>query len=247
MANPNSRSTLKDYCLRRLGHPVIQINVDNDQLEDRIDDALQKYKTFHYEGTELMYIPHQISQENIDYQYIPIDSAIERIVKIAPLSNAGSIANMFSFEYQFRLNDMRSMINIPTTNYVITQQNLQLLHNIFVGELSFEYNYNTQRLFIQAQWGVELQLDQWLLTECYVIVDPETYTKTFNDSWLKAYTTELFRRQWGENMMKFGGLELPGGITLNGKDTFDVAMQNIAKLEDDLETKYQPPPMFIVG
>lgn len=247
MTKPNSREELKQYCLRRLGHPVIQINVDDDQLDDRIDDALQKYKSYHYEGTELMYIPHKVTAEDVEYKYIPIDPAIERVVKIAPLSAASQVSNMFSFEYQFRLNDMRSMINIPITNYVITQQNLQLLHDIFQGELSFEFNYNTRRMFINVQWGVELKIDDWIMAECYVVVDPESYSRVFNSFWLKSYTTELFRRQWGENMMKFGNLELPGGIILNGKDTFDIAQANIDKLEEELETKYQPPPMFIVG
>lgn len=247
MTKPSSREELKDYCLRRLGFPVIEINVSFDQLEDRIDDALQLYKKYHYDGTELVYLPHKINQTDIDNKYIEVDPTIERVTKIAPLSTGGSVANMFSFEYQFRLNDMRSMINIPTTNYVITQQNLQLLHDIFTGEISFEFNYNTHKLRPAVKWGTDLKLDDWILTECYIIVDPDEYKSVYNDSWVKSFTTELFRRQWGENMMKFGGLELPGGIILNGKDTFDIAQQNIDRLEEDLEQKYQAPPMFIVG
>lgn len=247
MAVPNSRETLKEYCLRRLGHPVIKINVDDDQLEDRIDDALQKYKRYHYDGVEQMYIPHQITSTDVQFKYLPIDPAIERITKIIPLNSEGNITSMFSFDYQFRLNDMRHLITAPVTNYVITQSHLQLLHNIFVGEISFEYNKATQRLFLEQKWGEKLKEGDWIVAECYVAVDPDVATAVYNDSWLKSYTTQLFKRQWGEQMKKFGNLEIPGGIILNGKEVYDEASESIEKLEEELETKYQPPPMFLVG
>lgn len=247
MANPNSRETLKQYCLRRLGFPVIKINVDDDQLEDRIDDALQKYKKYHFDGTELLYVPHQITANNVSDKFITIDPMIERITRLAPLNGYGAVNNMFNFDYQFRLNDMQSLINLPITNYVITMQQLQMLQDIFVGDLTFEFNVHTRKLWINIGWGKEIQETDWILAECYIIVNPEVYKTVYNDGWLKEYTTELFRRQWGENMMKFGNLELPGGIILNGKDTFDIASERIKELEEDLENKYQAPPFFIVG
>jgi hypothetical protein len=247
MAEPNSRETLKQYCLRKLGHPVINIEVDNDQLDDRIDDALQKYKKHHYDGTELLYVPHQITATDISYKYIPVDSAIERVVRVCPINSSGAVNNMFNFNYQFRLNDMRSLIQIPTTNYYITQQHLQLLQDMFVGELSFEFNRPTGKLRLNVEWGVQIQEGDWILNECYVKVDPDTYTKIFNDTWLKEYTTALFKEQWANHLKKFGNLQLPGGVVLNGDTLYNEAVQEIKDLEADLRSTYEPPAFFIVG
>jgi hypothetical protein len=247
MTTPDSRQSLKEYCLRKLGFPVIQINVDDMQLEDAIDDALQKYRMYHYDGTERMFLPHLITTDDINYRYIPTNQNIERIVRVIPLNSTGAVTNMFSFDYQFRLNDMMSLINLPTTNYVVTQQYLQLLQDIFVGEVNFQHNRNTGRLFLTINWGEEIHAGDWIVTECHVVVDPETSTKVYDDSWLKQYTTQLFKKQWANNMKKFGNLELPGGIVLNGQTLYDEADKELEALETQLKEEYQPPPMFFVG
>lgn len=247
MAVPNSRETLKQYCLRKLGHPVINIEVDDEQLEDRIDDALQLFRKHHYDGTELIYVPYQITANDISYKYIPIDSSIERVVRVCPINSSGAVNNMFNFNYQFRLNDMRSLIQMPVTNYYITQQHLQLLQDMFVGEISFEFNRPTGKLRLNIEWGVQIKEGDYILAECFVKVDPDIYTKVYNDTWVKEYTTSLFKQQWANHLKKYGNLQLPGGIVLNGDTLYSEAATEIDRLEEKLRNTYEQPAYFIVG
>lgn len=248
MAEITSRDELKDYCLRRLGAPVIKINVDDEQLEDRIDDAIQFYQDYHYDATEKYYWKHDITQQDIDRKYFSIDPGILGITRIFPLNSTISKANMFDLRYQLRLHELYDFTSTSYTNFAITMQHLQNLSEMFTGEIPIRFQRHTHRLYPDWAWGsAQAPVGLTVLAEGYKAIDPETYESVYNDRWLKEYVTALFKRQWGENMKKFGGIQLPGGLTLNGKETFDEAMQEISRLETDMQDRYELPIEFLIG
>ncbi len=248
MADVTTRDELKDYCLRRLGAPVITINVDEDQLEDRIDDALQYYQDYHYDATELFYWQHVITQQDIDQRYFQIDPGILGITRIFPLNDTITKNNMFDLRYQLRLHELYDFTSTSYTNFNITMTHLRNLELMFTGEIPIRFQRHTHRLYPDWAWGSgQVPAGMTVIAEGYKVIDPETYESVYNDRWLKQYTTALFKRQWGENMKKFGGIQLPGGLTLNGKETFDEADQEIQKLETEMQDRYELPVQFMMG
>lgn len=246
MANPSSRATLKEYALRALGAPVIEINVDDSQLEDRIDDALQFFAEYHFDGVEKTYLKHQITQTDIDNEYITLDDTVVSVVRIFQLGEGTN--NMFNVRYQIALNDFYGL-RTPSSliNYEITKRHLSLVQDILSPEKPIRFSRVTDRLKIDTDWSETFSVDKYIVAEAYVSLDPETYTEIYNDRLLKKYVTVLFKRQWGQNLSKFDGLQLPGGVTFNGKDIASEAQTEIDKIEDAVQDMYELPPDFMVG
>ena len=253
MASPTSRSELKDYCLRKLGFPVIDINTDDDQLEDRIDDALSKYKEFHYDGTEEIYLAHQVTANNISNNYITVSDNIIGITRVMPItgqninSQGTSGFNIFDINYQIRLNDFYNLLNSSYTYYVIAREHLSMLDMIITGEIPFDYNKKTQRVHIYMDWNGRLSVNDYIVFEAFKIVNPETYTKVYSDPWVKSYTTALFKMQWGTNLTKYANYTLPGGLVVNGEKIYNDAINEIERLEEHLREFYESPPTMFVG
>jgi hypothetical protein len=248
MATVTSRDELKDYCLRRLGAPVIKINVDDDQLEDRIDDAIQFYQDYHFDATELFYWKHTITQQDVTQGYFDIDPSILGITRIFPLNDTLTKSNMFDLRYQLRLHELYDFTSTSYSNFAITMQHLTNLSEMFTGEVPIRFQRHTHRLYPDWAWGSEqCPVGSTVIAEGYMAIDPETYDSVYNDRWLKEYVTSLFKRQWGENMKKFGNIQLPGGLTLNGKETFDEAMSEISRLETEMQDRYELPVQFMIG
>lgn len=248
MAEVTSRDELKQYCLRRLGSPVIKINVDDDQLEDRIDDALQFYQDYHYDATELFYWKHTITQQDIDQKYFSIDPGILGITRIFPLNDTITKSNMFDMRYQLRLHELYDFTSTSYTNFNLTMQHLRNLELMFTGEIPIRFQRHTHKLYPDWAWGSnQAPVGMVVVAEGYKVIDPESYESVYNDMWLKRYVTALFKRQWGDNMKKFGGVQLPGGITLNGKETYDEAINEIEKLESEMQDKFSLPAQFMMG
>lgn len=318
----SSRQELIDYCLRRLGFPVIEINVDEDQISDRIDDALQLYQEYHFDGVEKTFFKHQITGSKLklslgvadnfnnnetitgntsgatakvfstDGQYITIETKegdfqanetitgsesgttaslsgsdhyvagdIENgwvpvsngIIGITRVFNIGSSTQtsggeyLFDIEYQFRLNDLYNLLGADMTYYSIVQSHLTTLEKLLVNERQIRWNRKTNRLYIDTDWDRTFNPGTYIMVEGYAILDPETYTEVYDDMFLKKYATALIKRQWGENMKKFGGIQLPGGVTLNGGEIFQEALQEIQQIEQEMSLKYELPPTFMVG
>jgi hypothetical protein len=253
MATPTSRSQLKDYCLRKLGFPVIDINVDDDQLEDRIDDALQKFRDYHYDGTEEIYLAHAVTAGDVSNNYITVADSIIGVSRVLPISS-GSISsdsqqgfNIFDINYQIRLNDFYNLLSSSYTYYVIAREHLAMLDMIVTGELPFKYNKKVNQIQIQMDWANRVAVGDYLAFEAVRIVDPDTYNKVFNDSWLKEYTTALFKEQWGSNLKKYGNFVLPGGMVINGQQIYDEAVVELKELDEKLRDVYEPPPQRLVG
>ena len=248
MAEIASRDDLKQYCLRRLGAPVIKINVDDAQLEDRIDDALQLYQDYHYDASEVDYWQHTITQQDVNQTYFDIDPSIFGITRIFPLNDTLTQNNMFDLRYQLRLHELYDFTSTSYTNFSITMQHLQNLQSMFTGDIPVRFQRHTNRLYVDWAWGsTNAAVGLTVVAEGYQAIDPETFESVYNDMWLKKYTTALFKRQWGDNMKKFGNIQLPGGITLNGKETFDEATIEIDKLEEEMQERYSLPAQFMIG
>ena len=249
MANPTSRQQLIDYCLRRLGAPVIEINVDDDQVEDRIDDALQFYQEYHHDATMRTYLKHQITQDDITNKYISINDAIIYVKNVFPFSNKSSSVNMFDVKYQLHLNDLYDLSYIgDLVHYEMVQQYISLLDLQLSGQKTFSrYNRHMNLLHLDIDWENELQVGDYLIVECQRIVDPSTYSDVYNDMFLKQYATALIKQQWGANLIKFEGMQLPGGVTLNGRQIFEDATTEIQTIREQMQLNYEMPVDFFIG
>ena len=321
MAKPNSRQTFSDYCLRSLGAPVIEINVDEDQIDDRIDEALQFYQFYHADSIEKFYLKHKvtnstltltasvagnfqvgetitggtsgakaviktaaatkitynqlddtnvafaanetitgdttsatatissISKGDIENGYIALNDAITEVVRVMPIRDSVSSTDMFDIRYQIHLNDIHSvgfMGNL--TEYVMSRQFLSLLDVVVDSDdKQINFDRHKNRLDIFMDWDEEVDVDDYLVVECYRIIDPDTFTDVYNDYFLKRYATALIKRQWGTNLLKFEGMVMPGGVTFNGRQLFDDANEEITRLEEEARLNWEQPIDFMTG
>lgn len=246
MSTPSSREQLKDWCLRQLGFPVIEINVDDDQVEDRVDEALQYFQQFHFDGVERWYLKHQLTQENISNGWIPITENIIGVTRIFPITSSNATVNMFDLRYQLRLHELYDFTSTSYVNYVLTMQHIRTLDMLFSGEQPIRFNRHTDKLYIDMNWPMT-SAGEWLVIEGHIIVDPDTYTDVYNDRMLKKLATAYIKKQWGNNMKKFGGMQLPGGIMMNGQQVYDEAAQEIKEIEDLIRNTYEEPPSMMLG
>jgi len=247
MATIASRTELRDYCLRRLGFPVIEINVDDDQVEDRLDDAFQFYRDYHYDAIEKVYLKHQMTQEEITQRYITVPDSVIGITGILPFTNKATGTNLFSLQYQILINDLYSLMSTDLIYYYEVKRHIELINFLLSGVKSVRFNRHMNQLFVDMNWAEGVAAGDYIVVECYRILDPDTFTDVYNDRFLKMYATALIKRQWGENMKKFGGIQLPGGVILNGKETYDEAIEEIKQIEAEMQSKFELPVDFMIG
>jgi len=251
MASPQSRQQLKDYCLRALGHPVIEVNVEDSQVEDRIDEALQYFAKWHHDGGGKMYYTYPLTAEDISRKWIdtnPIDPSILTINRIFHMGFNISTHNIFNIRYQLALNDFYGLRTGQTNlnYYVSTMQYIEMLEQLLDPEKQIRFSRVNNKLYIDAT-TTDMQAGTYLMIEAYTANNPELATEIYNDNYLKKYTIALIKRQWGVNLSKYEGMPLPGNVTFNGGKIYQEAMEEIAKLEEDVQSKYQLPPDFITG
>lgn len=251
MAIITTRQQLIDYCLRRLGDPVIEINVDVDQIEDKVDDALQMYNEYHQDGTKRIYLQHEITQTDIDNGWVPISSNIQRVVRVFPIDSSFiNSSNMFSFKYQFALSDFHDLpsINGGLAYYDQVRQYLALLDMKLNGTPQHTFSRRENRLYIHGDFtDGDLSVGEYIVAEIYQFVDADSNTSIFDDMWIKDYTTALIKHQWGSNMSKFDGMQLPGGVIINGRQILDDANGEIEILRERLRSEFEKPIDFFVG
>lgn len=247
MAKITSREQLKDYCLRRLGSPVIEINVDDDQIEDRIDDAFQFYREYHYDAVELVYLKHQFTEEEIEQQYIELSDLIVGVNRILPFTNRSRGLDIFDIRYQILINDLYSLMSTDLIYYSMVKTQLELINQLLVGQKPVRFNRHMNRLYIDMDWAADASVGEFIIVECYRILDPNTYTDVYDDMFLKRYSTCLIKRQWAENLKKFSGIQLPGGVTLNGDTLYQEAMDEIRQIESEIQDKFELPVDMFVG
>lgn len=245
MAIPTNRQSLIDYSFRSLGAPVLEVNVDEDQVQDRVDEALQKYRDFHMEGQRRVYLPIQVTQQDIANKYVTLTDEVISVTRVLPVTNSYSATNMFSMKYQMYLNDFYALYKAESLQYYVQmQQYLQEVDALLNGIQPIQYQRHGNKLFIETNWK-DLQAGQYIMAEAYVSL--EDTPEMWNDSWLKKYTIALIKRQWGTNLSKFDGMSLPGGVTINASKILDEATAEIEALEESLLNTYSLPPDFCVG
>lgn len=249
MSKPSSRQLLADYCLRSLGAPVIEVNLDDDQIDDRIDEALQFYKDYHSDAIVKNYRKHLVTADDLTNKYVDLPEQVLFVNRVLPLTNNNSYSGgIFSARYQMMLNDMFDLRQQGSlVNYEMTRQYLELLDMKLNGVPPVRFNRHMNRLFIDVEWGYSLKEGDYFIVECYDAVDEESFTTVYNDMFLKKYTTALFKRQWGNNLKKFEGIQLPGGVTMNGQTIYNEAVDEIAKLEEECQLKFEMPPTMMIG
>jgi hypothetical protein len=233
--------------MRRLGYPVIQINIDDDQLDDRIDDAFQYFQDYHFDGTMLVYAQHRVNQQDINQQYLDVNPSITGISRIFPLDDSQANVNMFDLRYQLRLNELYDFTSASYINYTLTLQHLRTLELLFTGVTPVRFNRHMNRLYIDWAWGETAPINTVVIMEAYQVLDPTQFPDVYNNRWLKEYATAVIQRQWGENLRKFGNVTLPGGMVLDGDRIYTEAVRLVERLEKECINDFGPPLSWVMG
>jgi len=336
MTQPTTRTTFKDYCKRKLGWPVVELNIDDDQVEDCIDDSLQFFQEYHFDATENTFLKHQISGSTLklagaptgtfsdgeiitggtsgvqatvhayhsanttlrykdpevksggdgntyyanttttfstgetitgntssatatthastataigdfDNKYITIAEAIIGVRRVIPFSDNSRTNSMFSSKYQFALSEMHSLGSGGLASFEIAQEYLQLINEMFTGQPSFRYNRHADKLYLDISWGSDADIDDFIVVEVDKILDPSTYADIWSDMFLKRYNTALMKKQWGQNLTKFEGMQLPGGVTMNGRQLYDDATTELETIQTEMSLRYELPVDHLIG
>jgi len=274
MAIPTSKATFKNYCLRALGDGVIDINISDDQADDRIDEALQYFAQYHYDGIEKVFLKHLVTSAEVTRarsdtsttgtdivddtitatwkegnNFIPLPNAVISVIQVWPLSDTGAgSSNMFDVRYQLRLNDMFDLSSTSVMHYQMTMDNLDLIEHILVGETPIRFNQHQQRLYIDADWENKFTADiDYIIVECYRKLDPTTYTDIYDDIYFKRYATALIKKQWGSNLSKFSGVTMLGGVTMNGETLYTQGLEEQNKLEEEIHLAFELPVNYMIG
>lgn len=246
MAQPTTKAEFKEWCLRKLGKPVIEINVDDDQVDDRVEEAFSYYWDYHFDGTEKTFLKHVLTSTDITNKYITIAENIIGVVNIFDIGDSLSVNNLFNIRYQFALNDMYDMSSYRLQEYMMAMQHIQFIEELLVGKQPIRYNRNVNRLHIDMDWE-KVSAGDYVVAECYQIVDPATYGDVYKDRWLQSYATAKIKYQWGSNLTKFNGMQLPGGVTFNGEQILSDAREEIQRLEEDMISSYSLPVHDMTG
>tara|TARA_B100001094_G_scaffold120707_1_gene116403 strand:+ start:3330 stop:4145 length:816 start_codon:yes stop_codon:yes gene_type:complete len=271
MAEPTSRAELKDYCLRKLGFPVLEVNVDDDQIEDSIDDALQYYRMRHYDGVELAYMKHIFtaddktkfqSQDTVTTigsgatatewktrdRYIEIPADVVGVTKVFGLASNAVRNNLFGIEYQIFLNDLYAVGSLDFLNYYMVKTWMETMDMVLNNGAFVQYRFNMRQNRLYLDVGEDmLAEDVHVIVECHRALDPETFTEVYSDIFLKKYTTALIKKQWGQNLIKFNGLQLPGGVSINGMQIYKEAEKELDEIMESSASTYELPPFDMIG
>lgn len=246
MSRPTSKATFKEHCLRRLGKPVIEINVDEDQLDDRVDEALDYYADYHFDGFEHTYYKHQVTDTDKTNKYITLPDNIIGVVDLFDIGDATSTNNLFNVRYQIALNDLYDLSRYELVPYYMNFQNIRMIEEILVGKQRLRFNRHLNQLHVDMDWN-RFNTGDFLVCKAYRVIDPDTYTDVWKDRWLLRYAACLIKLQWGSNLTKFEGMQLPGGVQFNGAKLYDDAFAERQQLEEEIQSNYVYPPEDMVG
>jgi hypothetical protein len=230
MAYLNSRDDFKIYCLRKLGAPVIEVNLDDDQIEDRVTEALNYYWDYHFDGAEKVFYKYQVTAIDLKNRYITMPDNIIGVVNMFPVGQALNTNNLFNIRYQIALNDLYTLTSVSMVPYYMALQHIQFLEQMLVGQQPLRYNRIINKCYIDMDWTI-VNIGDFILLEAYQVIDPDVYTKGYNERLLQNYATALMKEQWGTNLKKFGNMQLPGGLTFNGQQIYDEGRQERIELE----------------
>ena len=271
MSKPSTRQELIDYCLRRLGYPVLEVNVDEDQIEDLIDDAIQYFQERHFDGVERMLLKHEITKENKEtlktgittttanstvgittttftesQNFIQLPDHVLGVERVLKMDASTISSGLFNIKYQIFLNDLYYYGALDLLNYAMTKTYLEDLSRIITPDTQLRFNKKNHRLYLDIDFG-QLSDDTFIIIDGYRLLDPSDAPAIYNDFWLKRYATAIIKKQWGMNLIKFNGVLLPGGVQLNGRQIYEDALREIEEIEYSLKTEYEIPPLDLIG
>ena len=276
MAQPSSRAELKDYCLKQLGKPVLEINVDDDQIDNLIDDAIQYYHERHYDGIDRVFLKHKLTPAtkttlaqpgpagsattspnvvgagltSLSYvegvNYLPLPDTIIGVNNILKINSSTISDGLFNIKYQLFLNDVYYYGALDLLNYAMVKRYLEDLDWLLNPNAQIRFNKKNHKLYLDIDWS-QVGENEYVIIDCYRILDPADAPKLYNDWWLKKYLTALIKKQWGQNMIKFNGVLLPGGVQLNGRQIYEDGVAEVEKMEQQLKDEYELPPLDLIG
>ena len=271
MSKPSTRQQLIDYSLRKLGFPVLEINVDDDQIDDLVDDALQYFQERHFDGIERVFLKHELTEANLNTlktsntttsasssvgvsnpqfternNFLQLPDHVLGVEKVFKMDQSTISSGLFNIKYQIFLNDLYYYGALDLMNYAMVKTYLEDLSRLITPDVQLRFNKRKHRLYMDIDWE-QVSNDTFLIIDCYRLVDPASASDVYNDWWLKRYLVATIKKQWGMNLMKFQGVMLPGGVSLNGRQIFDDAVQEIEKIEYELRTEYELPPLDLIG
>ena len=271
MSKPSTRQGLIDYCLRRLGYPVLEVNVDDDQIDDLIDDAIQYFQERHFDGVERMLLKHEITKENKEtlktgittttanstvgittttftesQNFIQLPDHVLGVERVLKMDASTISSGLFNIKYQIFLNDLYYYGALDLMNYAMTKTYLEDLSRIITPDTQLRFNKKNHRLYLDIDFG-QLSDDTFIIIDGYRLLDPSDAPAIYNDFWLKRYATAIIKKQWGMNLIKFNGVLLPGGVQLNGRQIYEDAIRELEELENTLKTEYELPPLDFIG
>ena len=280
MSKPNTRQELIDYCLRKLGAPVLEINVADEQIDDLVDDALQYFNERHYDGVERMYLKYKITQDDIDrgkargtngvgivtttgtsnipgygstsfnfYEssnYIQVPDSVIGVEKIFKFDTSSISGGMFSIKYQLFLNDLYYFNSVELLQYAMVKSYLEDIDFLLTTDKQIRFNKRQNRLYLDIDWSSQTA-DTFFVIDCYRALDPSDFSKVYNDSFVKKYLTALIKKQWGQNLIKFQGVKLPGGTELNGRQLYEDGERELEDIKQRMFSEYEMPPLDLIG
>lgn len=246
MATPTDRNSFKELILRRLGKGIIRVEVTDDQLDDQVDFALLRFKDYHFDGSQDVYYKYQITQTDINNKWIPVPEETIGVIEIFDLVSTLMGVGMWNVQYQFVLANMPNWGQIDLTNYWMTMSHLQFLQQVLVGKQPLRYNRYVNQVFIDMDWS-RMNVGDFLVVKIYEAIDPNTYPKIWADQWLQNYTTQLVKKQWGNNLKKYQGMQLPAGQAFNGQQIYDEAVKDLEDLDHELIHTYSLPVSDMIG
>lgn len=247
MAQPTNREEFKEWCLRKLGKPVIEINVDDDQVEDRIDEALSYYWDYHFDGSDRIYYKHPITDTDITNKYITLPENIIGAVSVFNMTDPTiNSDDMFNIRYQIALNDLYTLTNVSLVPYYMMMEHLALIQEMLVPKPLVRYSRHRNRLYLDLNWS-HVKSGDYMIVEAYEVIDPDLYQDVWKDRWLQNYATAKIKYQWGSNLTKFVGMSLPGGVQFNGEKILDDADREIKDMEQDMIENYSMPVLDMTG
>lgn len=241
-----SRTELIQYCYRALGSPLVEINMTDEQADDIVDMAIEFFREYYWDGVEDLYYKHKITPNDITNKYITLPDNIWGVKRVFPNSGVSNTnTNIFDLQYQMRMNDLRDVTSTSMIYYSQMMSHLSLLDNMLNAQRQFRWNRLTSKLYIDLNWDAKMMPEEYILVDAYGVIDPVANAKFWDERYFKKYTTALFKKQWGQNVSKYSGITLPGGITLDGDKIYQQGKDESEEIEEFIRN--QSPLQFILG
>jgi len=243
---PTTRTEFLQFCLRKLGAPVIQVNVSEEQADDILDQAIYYFQEWHMDGNDTVYYKYTMTATDVTNGYVTLPSSIIGVRNIFPIGQAINTNSMFNMRYQFVLNDLYNLANVSIIPYFMVMTHLSLLEEMLVGQKPIRFSRHTNTLYLDFDVQMDAPAGTVLLIQCYGIIDGSDYPSIWGDRWLQDYTVALLKKQWGQNLRKFK-VVLPSGITIDGQAIYQEAVAEIAELEEKMKNTYSIPAFVYIA